>query len=127
MKESCPNCDSRTGLREILYGMPAEPIDETKYEIGGCVISPFQPTWACIECSWRGWELNNTDGTKLNEIRCPLCESKGKVILLGLDDEENKKARRNTYKFEIQYEEKTSNALCTQCGWTCLLKRTFSY
>ena len=127
MKESCPNCDSRTGLREILYGMPAEPIDKTKYEIGGCVISPFQPTWACVECGWRGWELNNTDGTKLRDIRCPLCESKGKVILVGLEDEQNERASAHTYQIEISMEDLRPNAMCSSCGWICLLRRTYSY
>ena len=55
MSESCPTCDSETGLREILYGLPAEPVDESKYSIGGCLITGNDPIISCIECGWRGW------------------------------------------------------------------------
>ena len=59
MSESCPTCDSETGLREILYGLPAEPVDESKYVIGGCLVSGHDPIWVCVDCGWRGWSLNN--------------------------------------------------------------------
>jgi hypothetical protein len=48
MSESCPTCDSETGLREILYGLPVEPLDETKYVIGGCLVSGHNPIWAIV-------------------------------------------------------------------------------
>ena len=59
MSESCPKCDSETGLREILYGLPAEPVDESKYVIGGCCISENDPTLACKNCGWEGEFINN--------------------------------------------------------------------
>ena len=57
--ESCPACKSKTGLREILYGLPDGPVDEKKYAIGGCCISDNDPTVKCIECGWKGEFVNN--------------------------------------------------------------------
>ena len=48
------------GIREIIYGLPAEPIDETKYAVCGCCISENDPTLRCIECGWEGEFINNT-------------------------------------------------------------------
>ena len=59
MSESCPKCDSETGLREILYGLPIEPVDKSKYVIGGCCISDNDPTLRCIDCGWEGEHRNN--------------------------------------------------------------------
>jgi len=47
------------GIREIIYGLPAEPIDETKYAVGGCCISENDPTLRCVECGWEGEYVNN--------------------------------------------------------------------
>ena len=41
---SCPQCSSKSGLREIFYGLPDGPVDEKKYAIGGCCISDNDPT-----------------------------------------------------------------------------------
>lgn len=127
VKESCPTCDSQTGLREILYGMPAEPVDESKYFVSGCCVSPNQPIWACIDCGWRGWSLNNLSGTKLGQIRCPICRSRGKMCLIAMSEESNYRARNHTYRVEIPYDDIRPNAMCLKCGWTCLLQRTYSY
>ena len=50
----CPKCDSSVGIREILYGMPAEEPDSSKYIIGGCLFTGNDPKWACINCGWEG-------------------------------------------------------------------------
>ena len=60
--KSCPTCDSSTGLREIIYGMPDGPVDEGKYAIGGCCVSDDDPTLKCIECGWKGENVNNAPG-----------------------------------------------------------------
>jgi len=52
--KKCPNCKSASGLREIIYGLPAEPINEEKLIIGGCCISENNPTIACKYCGWEG-------------------------------------------------------------------------
>ncbi len=33
----CPKCGSAE-IREITYGLPAEPPDEDRYHVGGCVV-----------------------------------------------------------------------------------------
>lgn len=50
------------GLREILYGMPDGPVDVETYSIGGCCISDNDPTLECIECGWRGKDVNHIQG-----------------------------------------------------------------
>ena len=50
----CPNCGSNKDVREILYGLPEGPVDESKYEIGGCCISESDPSLRCISCGWEG-------------------------------------------------------------------------
>lgn len=54
MSRVCPKCTSVLGLREIIYGLPAEAIDETKFAVGGCCLSNNDPTVRCIECGWEG-------------------------------------------------------------------------
>lgn len=60
--KSCPTCDSSTGLRQIIYGMPDGPVDEGRYAIGGCCVSDDDPTLKCIECGWKGENVNNAPG-----------------------------------------------------------------
>jgi hypothetical protein len=50
----CPNCGSEKDVREILYGLPESPVDESRYEIGGCCVSESDPSLRCISCGWEG-------------------------------------------------------------------------
>ncbi len=127
MSESCPTCDSETGLREIIYGLPAEPVDESKYAIGGCCPEPNAPIWTCVECGWKGWSLNNSLGTKLSEWKCPICEGVGKFELINLNARANYELRNSTFKAETTFNESLPNAMCLRCGWTTNLVRTYSY
>ena len=127
MSESCPICDSETGLREILYGLPVEPVDESKYVIGGCLVSGHDPIWACVDCGWRGWSLNNDLGTKLSEWQCPICESMGKLFLINLDIASNNRLRNFTFSAVTTYGDSTPNAMCLKCGWTAIFTQTYSY
>ena len=43
----CPECGSRE-IREITYGLPAEPPDPELFHVGGCVVSDAQ--WHCSAC-----------------------------------------------------------------------------
>ena len=61
---SCPQCSSKTGVREIFYGLPDGPVDEKKYAIGGCCISDNDTTVKCIECGWKGEYVDNMPGSK---------------------------------------------------------------
>jgi len=127
MSESCPTCDSETGLREILYGLPAEPVDESKYVIGGCLVSGHDPTWACVDCGWRGWSLNNDLGTKLYEWQCLICESIGKMLLINLDIDENMGLQNRSYSAMTVHDGAIPNAICLICGWTAVFTHTYSY
>lgn len=60
--KSCPTCNSSSGLREIIYGMPDDPVDEEIYAIGGCCVSDNDPTLKCVDCGWKGENVNNAPG-----------------------------------------------------------------
>jgi hypothetical protein len=62
--KSCPLCKSKTGVREIFYGLPDGPVVSKKYVTGGCCISDNDPTVKCIECGWKGEFIDNTNGWK---------------------------------------------------------------
>ncbi len=58
----CPTCKSSSGLRKIIYGMPDGPVDEEIYTIGGCCVSDNDPTLKCVDCGWKGENVNNAPG-----------------------------------------------------------------
>ena len=60
--KSCPTCKSSSGLREIIYGMPDGPVDEERYAIGGCCVTNNDPTLKCVDCGWKGENVNNAPG-----------------------------------------------------------------
>jgi hypothetical protein len=60
--KSCPACNSSSGLKEILYGMPDGPVDEEMYAIGGCCVTDNDPTLKCVHCGWKGENVNNASG-----------------------------------------------------------------
>ena len=61
-KRICPSCGEADGLRRYIYGLLAEPLDETKYVTGGCVTTGFDPDYACLICNWSG--SFNRDGSE---------------------------------------------------------------
>lgn len=56
MTKICPKCGSSKDLREFIYGMPSAPVDESRFEIGGCTegLAEDSPTHKCIDCNWEG-------------------------------------------------------------------------
>ena len=68
MNKPCPFCKSSDGVREILYGIPIQPLDEEKYALGGCCISDEAPTRRCIQCGWESRYIKSKFclGMKLN-------------------------------------------------------------
>ena len=52
--KNCPECKGEGTIREIIWGMPAGPLDESKYVTGGCCVSPDgnDPRVTCIKCGW---------------------------------------------------------------------------
>ena len=43
----CPLCGS-TEIREIVYGLPPEPVDPDSFHLGGCVVQ--DEDWHCAAC-----------------------------------------------------------------------------
>lgn len=80
MSRKCPNCDSSEEVRIILWGMPSEEPDSSKYVIGGCTISGDRPDYHCLKCAtdffrkkneWRNrfiWD--NFDGISVQCSKC---------------------------------------------------------
>ena len=50
----CPKCGTEQDVREILYGLPEGPADESKFASGGWCISESKPSLRCIACGWEG-------------------------------------------------------------------------
>ena len=66
--KNCPNCKAKGSIRQILWGMPEFPVDESKYSIGGCCVSPDgnDPTHECIKCGWQSFEEINPEELSAN-------------------------------------------------------------
>jgi hypothetical protein len=47
----CPKCLAKGEIREILYGMPRQPVDESRYELGGCLVTEHDPKYLCKLCN----------------------------------------------------------------------------
>jgi len=50
----CPGCGAKKTIREISYGYPAGPGDDTKFANGGCCPLLDGAEISCRECDWRG-------------------------------------------------------------------------
>lgn len=50
----CPKCNEMGKIKEILYGMPFEDYNQTKYVLGGCCITDNDPEIQCTNCDWTG-------------------------------------------------------------------------
>jgi len=61
MTQTCPKCKGTSSLREVIYGMPDGPLDDSKYITGGCCLSEKDPMTTCIECGWEGDFRNNVE------------------------------------------------------------------
>ena len=65
--KNCPECKGEGTIREIIWGMPAGPVDESKYVTGGCCVSPDgnDPTHECIKCGWQKFEISSSQFNQL--------------------------------------------------------------
>jgi len=61
MTDKCPICGSSNHLREIIYGMPDGPFDESQFVSGGCCLSESDPMATCINCGWEGEFVNSLE------------------------------------------------------------------
>jgi hypothetical protein len=56
-KNSCPGCHS-TRVARVLYGLMGfdeeleREIDEGRVSLGGCTVSPGDPTYRCVDCDF---------------------------------------------------------------------------
>lgn len=57
----CPECHDPSSIREVIYGLPESPLDDSRYESGGCCISGKDPTIICLNCGWEGEFVNNIE------------------------------------------------------------------
>ena len=51
---TCPDCKGEGTVREIIWGMQAGPLDESKYVTGGSCVSQDgnDSRVTCIKCGW---------------------------------------------------------------------------
>lgn len=54
LKSACPKCHAKKSLRKILYGLPIDFPDESKYVLGGCCPPEIEPDVQCTNCGWEG-------------------------------------------------------------------------
>jgi hypothetical protein len=53
---TCPECQQKGLLRELLWGMPGDDFDHEKYASGGCCLpSPWPPDVECSGCGFQGY------------------------------------------------------------------------
>ncbi len=60
----CPRCGS-SAIVPIVYGMPSQQLfrrsQRREVLLGGCVLSPDQPSHGCADCDWPNEDLWETD------------------------------------------------------------------
>ena len=61
MTKKCPSCGETSSLREVIYGMPDGPLDDSKYITGGCCLSDKDPMTGCVNCGWEGDFKNHSE------------------------------------------------------------------
>ncbi len=48
---TCPNCSQK--MSQIVYGLPDEELlNDPDLIIGGCIIEPSSPNFACTKCAY---------------------------------------------------------------------------
>ena len=77
----CPTCKSSDGVRIIIWGMPKEEPDESKYFIGGCLADDDFPDYKCLNCSTEFFQSKKErrirfiwDSLDGISIKCKKCE-----------------------------------------------------
>jgi hypothetical protein len=57
--KKCPVCDSLSGVREFIYGMPDNEPDASRYVLGGCIITDEMPDYRCLNCAIDFYKSND--------------------------------------------------------------------
>lgn len=58
-KVQCPNCQTNSYLKKIMYGLPGDDFDFEKFHIGGCI--PSDATYHCERCGWENESNPNSE------------------------------------------------------------------
>jgi len=81
MTKKCPTCRTSDDVRIILWGMPAEEPDQSKYYLGGCLFSEDLPDYKCLKCSTEFFKNKNEwrnrfiwDSLEGISIKCKKCQ-----------------------------------------------------
>jgi len=82
----CPNCQTSKSVRKLLYGFPELPIDENKFELGGCVISKDNPTHTCKNCGYE-WSHKKQKNKLGKEVSSRDIEKIAVDVALGISKE----------------------------------------
>ena len=61
----CPNCGSGKATKEVIYGLPDGPLDESRFFTGGCCVSEKDPTRICLDCGSEWDFVNNVESNFL--------------------------------------------------------------
>lgn len=51
---SCPRCGAVGHIKRILWGMPSNDVDLSRFIIGGCLIDENESEVGCEQCNWVG-------------------------------------------------------------------------
>ena len=54
LSANCPKCYGDKSLRKVLFGLPSELPDESKYVLGGCCPPDVETDIQCVKCGWEG-------------------------------------------------------------------------
>ena len=114
MNQNCPSCKSGTGLREILYGEPAHPVDESKYVTGGCCVWEGMPLYKCIECNWESSDLPKAPKDK----GCWYCGQSEGLRQINFQIQGTKDYNRFIWEGVDLIPDPFPIYRCDRCGWS---------
>jgi len=62
---ACPRWSYLGSPRQLLYGMPGDPLDREDYRLGSCCINKDNPESTCVNCGWK--RFHEERGSLLDE------------------------------------------------------------
>lgn len=113
MKPICPNCKDRRNIREILYGLPEEPVDEKKYSIGGCLVWEGRPLFLCRGCGWISTELPPAP----KDSECLYCGQSSDLQQINFRIEEKRQFHRFIWDGTELETDSEPIYQCNSCHW----------
>ena len=90
----CPECGEK--LKELVYGLLIEPLDDEDVVAAGCEIDPMSPAKTCTKCGWSGapggrtwpveFEYTTEEFDEHNPGKPKITRVKKNLILMSDDD-----------------------------------------